>query len=255
MLKTLLSCAFLLCVHLAFAQSFKGIIYGTDDVLDNAVIQNLTKSTFAVSDREGSFAIRAAINDSIKIAAAFYTSQFIVIEPKHLNETWVIELKESLNELDEVRIQDSIKEVVFDAGVETKKLQETIQSDYEKHPEKYTPGRITGGIDIISLTGKLIKLIRGKRKKKNKEETIPPSSYKDFKNLFEEDNIFTNELLTEELGIPLAYKSLFFDYLDGQAIPSDLRKEENHFQLLDRLFTESENFKILIETAKKEGED
>ena len=108
---------------------------------------------------------------------------------------------------------------------------------------------------IISLTGKLIKLIRGKRKKKNKEETIPPSSYKDFKNLFEEDNIFTNELLTEELGIPLAYKSLFFDYLDGQAIPSDLRKEENHFQLLDRLFTESENFKILIETAKKEGED
>lgn len=253
MQKHLLALALFMCVHLAFAQSFNGIIYGDDDVVEGAVIQNITRGSYAITDREGIFEIRVDLEDSLKISAAFYTSQFIVINRKHLNENWVIELKENLNELDEVRIQDSIVEVEFDAVVETQKLQKVIQDDYAKNPSLYTPERITGGVDFIGLAIKLIKLLKSDEKKAE-EARLPPSTFKDFAKLFEEDNIFNDALLTDDLAIPLEYKTLFFDYLDSQKIPSELRQEANYFELLDRLFTESENFKKLLETAKAESE-
>ena len=227
--------------HALFSQTTRGKIYAADKTLEGALVQNITQNKTVLSDEKGDFAIAAAVNDSIIVNAAFHEKQIFIIEPYQLDQVWVVDLKEINNELDEVKLSSVRKEKEFKIEEYEANFSNAIQNDIKENPYLYYP-EPSGGMDLIKVAG----LIAGLFKSKNKKEDPTAITYIELQTLFENDNLFTEELLTNQLHILPEYHHLFLDFCSAQDLKSDLLLEENHFQLLDRIIDLNTQFQKII---------
>uniref|UniRef100_UPI00404791AF hypothetical protein n=1 Tax=Mariniflexile sp. TaxID=1979402 RepID=UPI00404791AF len=70
--------------------------------------------------------------------------------------------------------------------------------------------------------------------------------------LFAKQEFLNENLLKNHLKIPKVYIPLFFSYCENKNIDNKLLLKENNFLLLDKLFTCSEEFLIILSEYEKE---
>lgn len=214
---------------LMFSQNIKGKVYDDFSTVKGASIYNATKEQLDYTDDNGDFDIDASINDTLFFYSLFHSQKTLIVHENHFKEVQVIVLKKTVNELDEILLNDT-KPKPFNEKKERLILNEEIKKDKEANPHFYSnPPKY--GLDFIALAGMIGKLF----KKKPVDSAIVPITYKEFDSLFTNDRFFNEKLLTHDLKIPIERKLLFFDYCDAQQIDIKLIHEKNQLQLLDEL--------------------
>ncbi|WP_179353942.1 peptidase associated/transthyretin-like domain-containing protein [Winogradskyella vidalii] len=235
----------LLCFpFLNFSQTLNGKVYDAKGTLKNIKVLNKTQNILTATNDNGNFSLEAKVNDTIAFGSLFYHNQQVVLSAFHFEGTAVFELKEILNELDEVEVMAEPEELVFNEETYNVDLQNLIQTDIKNNPEKYAPLGSNQGVDFVYLAKKLIDLIKSKKPKTIEESTI---TYENFTHLIENSTFFNSRLLTDDLNIPEAHKNLFLDFCAAKQMPLTLLKEENKMQLLEELVLNSQLFLIILE--------
>lgn len=224
--------------NLVFSQQkITGKIYGEKAVAKHVRITNITQDTSTYSDEKGDFSINASENDTISFESSFYIAQKIRVKALHFTEILVIQLKNQVNELEEVALKNKTKEKEFSAEKQNLNLNNKIRKDKKNNLHRYQPTNYN--FDFVAVFGLIYNLLKSKKKRKPTETYI---SYKDLDELFKKSHFFNDALLKNTLKITSEYKYLFFDYCEGQNIKSDYLKKENEFLLLDSLVELSSEF-------------
>ena len=237
----------LLCLPIIqYAQTLNGKVYDAKGIVKNIKVFNKTQNRVTLSNNEGDFSIDAKVNDSITFESLFYHKKTIVLDAIHFEGIAVFELKEILNELDEVEVIAEPEQPVFTEETYNKELKYMIKEDIKNNPHLYKPA---GGniLAIISLVGKLFK-----KNDKFREPLYAPITYTQMDSLFEKSTFFNKELMTHNLNIPEDKKYLFFDFCDAKQISSELLKDEHKMQFLEELVLHSQLFLILLEEYGEE---
>jgi hypothetical protein len=244
-LKHLQLLIFLFLPFILSAQTVKGFIYDDEAKVKGAKIINRTQNILAYSDDEGAFQIEAQINDVLVINSYFHNQEFISINKSHFEEDLVIELKKTINTLDEVEV-NMVKEKMFDSiafGSNTSK-----QGQVALKKRTFGSGaNLQPTLDLIAVA----KLISQLFKKKNRASDLVYVMPEDLIILFETNTYFNQKYLTKQLEIPKPYQQLFFDYCSAQQLNSTILKKENEFALVDALLIHSDAFKKILEAHTK----
>jgi len=228
-----------------FSQTIKGKIYDAESTVNGAKIFNLTQNLMVYSDEEGNFQIKASINDQIAISTLFHEPQMIVLSKKDFDDVIVIELKKTVNELDDVYL-NKIKEKEFEVSKTESQMTTQIKKDVELRPELYTPPPNTN-MDFIAIAGLIAKLF-----KKKKVEEPSTATYGELTHFFETDSFFNEQFLSSELKIDKDYHPLFVDFCEVKGIEQTLLLKENQLPLIDTLVVYGKEFSTLIEEYKKD---
>jgi len=249
MLKKLLSILFFINTLFSFSQEINGIVYDEEARVKGVKVLNITKKILTATNDEGSFVIKANINDTLTFQSVFYKPIMVIVKPDYFEGTYVFELQKIINELDAVNIKDKPKEKLFGEKAFNANLKEVIATDKKKKPLKYTAAP-KYGLDFIQVA----KLI-GKLFKKKKKEIPNTITYNQYKLLFEENNFFTKKMLTESLNIQEKYHSLFYEFLETKNILESKLDYKKRLILLDDFTLYSQEFLIIVEMAEEEVKD
>ncbi|WP_299097052.1 hypothetical protein [uncultured Winogradskyella sp.] len=232
------------------AQTLSGKVYDTKTVVKDMKVINKTQNILTVTNKDGDFNITAKVNDTISFQSIFYHPLEVVLKQSHFDDINVFEVEEIVSELDEVEIQSEPEQPVFEEETYNQNLQNLIKEDIKRNPGSYQPPNAQYGVDFIYLIGQVVKLF--KKKNKHKTPVYHPVTYKQMDSLFSESSFFNKQLVTENLKIPEDKARLFYDFCSAKGISSELLKDENKMQLLEKLVVNSQLFLILIEEYGEE---
>ncbi|WP_055446473.1 hypothetical protein [Lacinutrix mariniflava] len=223
------------------AQTISGVIYNATSTVEDIKIENISNKNIAFTNKNGEFSIIAKVSDTLKTSSLFYKSQNIIVEPSYLKEPFVIQLKETENTLEEVKINSTEKEKI------ESNLKNVILEDIKNNPHLY--GRMpAGGLDIIKIIGLVAKLF----KNKNKAESFVPVSYENLDSLFNgKHQLFNDTLLTETLEIEKDKKFLFFEFVEAKSIDSKLLTGHKDLEFLENIIKASEEFNTIVKNFKR----
>ena len=235
----------------AYAQNTSGKVYAGDKRVPGVLVQNLTQNKSTTTTDEGDFSLAARLEDSLVFSAPFMETQVFVVEQYQLEKVWVVELKENLNELDEVRLTEAPKEKPFDVRVYDSIFNSRIQNDIKKNRQLYRPPNSTNGVDFMEI-GRLFMSLFKKDPSKQKE-SYAPITYKQYRVLFATDDYFNREFLVEQLGIDAYYHNLFFEYCDAMQLPGNLLEPENQLDLLDKFIALADSFETELNKFGENG--
>lgn len=240
---------FFVCHFAAFSQTLEGKVYDSKSVVEDIKVWNKTQNRLTVTDENGDFNIEAEVNDTIEFQSVFYHPKTIIVKQSHFDGINVFQVKEIVNELDEVEIKDSLRSK-FDSIA----FYKTINSEKKtltEQPLMKSGENLMPTLDLKLLYKGVSKLFR-KRKNKNLENKIP-LDYKQLESFFATDDFFNKELLTIDLKIPENKINVFIDYCAEKGIRKELLKDENKMQLLEELVVNSQLFLILLEEYGEES--
>jgi hypothetical protein len=224
------------------SQSVQGVIYDAESKLKDIKVTNLSKQITTYSDDAGNFSILATVNDTLVFYSLFYEQKRTVISRDDFENKIVVELKKIMNNLDEVLLTDRSKNKEFDAEIYSTDLKKQIAEDIKRNPHLYT-GAPSGGLDFVAIASLIVKLFK---KDRVKPDIIDPLIYKQFEELFANDDFLNDKFLMNELEIPLDYKPLFLDYLEAQNINGTFINDDKKMLLLEELFKHSKAFKTFL---------
>ncbi|TGV01422.1 hypothetical protein [Flavivirga rizhaonensis] len=229
------------------SQNITGKVYDNDATVKGIDVFNLSKQTRTHTDNYGSFTIKAVIGDTLSFHSIFHNKKIVKLTETDFNNVIVVELRKTINRLNEILIQNDIKPKEFNQVQVQTSLGKQIKEDIKKNPHKYGSSS-KYGLDIVRLA-----ILIGKLFKKSKRKNIStiPVSHKDLDSLFSSNTFFNEELLINDLTIPKDYKQLFFEYCGTKNLEKKLLKNENKIILLDSLVTYSKTFLKIIEESKK----
>ncbi|WP_299103484.1 hypothetical protein [uncultured Winogradskyella sp.] len=243
---------FLLCLPLLHnAQTLKGKVYDSKGTIKNIKVYNNTQNRLTLTNEEGDFSITAKVADSITFESLFYHKKTIVLEDIHFKGTFVFELEEILNELDEVEIKAEPEQPVFTEETYNNNLQNILKEDIKNNPHLYQPCNANGSIDILAVIGLVAKLF--KNDDKYVAPVYQPITYTQMDSLFNKSDFFNKDLMTKDLKIPEDKTYLFYDFCETKQISTKLLKDENKMQLLEELVQNSQLFLILLEQYSEEA--
>lgn len=244
MLRSVLFIFFLFSSLYITAQVVNGKVYDAESTVKGVRVLNITQKILTTTNDLGEFKLNANVNDTIYFQSLFHKPKYVIVNKDYFESLYVFELKKAVNELDEVLLKDQPKAKVFEEEAFNISLNEVIEVDKKKEPQKYTPPPKYGA-DLIQLVGLVGKLF--KKKKKDGPKTI---SYNQFVKLFETNTFFNQKLLTEELKINKELQSLYFEFCESKNIEEYLLNYKSRVELLDLFVKYSEEFLILVEISK-----
>ena len=236
------------------AQTLSGKVYDTKTVVKDMKVINKTQNILTVTDKNGDFSIAAKVNDTISFQSIFYHPLDVVLKQSHFDDINVFEVEEIVSELDEVEIQSEPEQPVFEEETYNRELNNLIKEDLKRNPHLYRPENSQYGGNILGIISLVVKLFKKKNKEKNKNKppTYPPLKYEQIDSLFDKSSFFNKSLLTKNLKIPEDKAKLFYDFCSAKGISSELLKDENKMQLLEKLVVNSQLFLILLEEYGEE---
>ena len=216
------------------------ILRGTvlyQDVLvvgENVINVNSKKAT--ITNNDGQFAIRVQVGDTLVFTALNYQFKSISITDQILkNQRLVVEVKEKVTELDEVVISPE-RQARF-LALEKEKFE---QYDYDQDKqtklrnEIVTQGQLTNGVNFVNI----FKAIAGTKKDKAK-------STSDLKMSSVLRQIYEDEFFVADLGVAQEDIDKFLFFCDDKVNTRSLLNQDNQFQLIDFLVTQSMEFRKL----------
>ena len=234
--------------NLSLAQTIKGKVFDTKNVVKNMKIINKTQNILTFTNKDGNFNIEAKVNDTLSFQSIFYHPLEVVVKQSHFEDRTVFEVDEIVSELNEVKIINE-KKNKFDSTSYYSTIK-TEQKNLSKKPLVKSGDNLMPTLDLKLLYKGISKLFR-KRKNKNLENKIPVD-YQELESFFATNDFFNKELFTLDLKIPKNKINLFIDYCAEKGIRKELLKDENKMQLLEKLVVNSQLFLILLE---KYGEE
>jgi hypothetical protein len=226
------------------AQTLSGKVYDTKSVVKDMKVLNKSQNRLTVTNQDGDFSIEAKVNDTISFQSIFYHPLEVILKQSHFDDINVFEVEEIVSELDEVEIQSEPEQPVFEEETYNQDLHNLIKEDIKRNPGLYQSPNAQYGVDFIYLIGQVVKLFKRKR---SKESTYKPITYKQMDSLFATSSFFNKRLATENLKIPKDKVKLFYDFCSAKGISSKLLLEENKMMLLEELVVNSQLFLILLE--------
>ncbi|WP_308993398.1 hypothetical protein QLS71_011470 [Mariniflexile litorale] len=248
MYKLIVISVLILIPNFVISQQIIGKIYDNESSVKGAKILNTNKNIFTYTNEYGDFSIDASINDTLKFTSLFHKEKDVLLNEKSFENKIVIELIKIVNDLDEVLLMDKTQKT-FSAESYTADIGLQIKNDIKNNPHLYSPPP-SGNLDFIKIASLIGKLF--KNNNKSKTISIVPITHKALDSLFAKQEFLNDNLLKNDLKIPKAYIPLFFDYCENKNIDNKLLLKENNFLLLDKLFTCSEEFLIVISEFEKE---
>ncbi len=240
MLKFVCFC-FILLPSSLWSQNITGRVYNPRTKLQNIEVINRTKKIKTITNEQGDFSILASLGDSLQIQSIFYKPFSMIVKQAHLDQTIVIELKEEVNNLDEVTLANTKTDALENAVKNNVTIKLQLQEDIKNNPYKYGPPPNSNPdfIKIIALIGTLFK-------KKNKTPSVEVATLEDIKLLFNSSPLFNETLLYQEFKIPKDYTHLFFEYCSVQHIDKSLFTKQQQLPLLDILLEHSQAFLTIL---------
>jgi len=164
MLKFKIFILFLLPLSM-LSQQITGKIYDQETTVKGATIFNTSKSIITHTDEKGDFEIKASVNDTIIFYSLFHKQQTLKLVESHFNNTIVIELKKTINALEEVMVTNNPKEKEFIAKLHNENFNEQIKNDLKENTHLYRPAPSGGGFDFIKIASLIGKLFKSKKSK------------------------------------------------------------------------------------------
>jgi len=233
---------------LLYSQNIEGKLYDDKGLLNGVKITNSNSKITVVSNNKGEFKIQAKISDSLVFSSLFHESFSLKLSKSHFDDILVIELKKTVNQLDEVMLSNTPKAKPFTAESYQTNLQNQILEDIKKHPYKYGK-QPSGNIDFVAIAKLLGKLFK---KKRSNIPDIGPVTYEQIDSLFKKDELFNDSLLFTTLSIPKDAKFLFFEYCEARNISNLLILNNNRLQLLEELHQSSLKFNEILKAIKQD---
>ena len=245
-------------VFFAFSQEinrvkvFGKIVVDSVDV-EGVTVYNTSSNKGTVTDLEGKFSIKVALNDRVEVSALQFENFVVVINEDIINsKIMTVFLVERINKLDEVVILpygltgnltvdiESIK--TFNPDLDALYFGIKNMDEYE-FPDDYKSeavnlameeGRYYNGADFIGIIALLIKPIF---KTKAKELPIGFESYQDL------TQKYSLSYLEKNLNITQDNISDFVYYVEDSGIDKTLMEDGNELQFLEFLIAQSIAFK------------
>lgn len=246
---TLLLC---FCSTMMFSQNISGTLYDAEAPISGAKIMNITSKSLTSTDGNGNFEIYAQINDTLIFSSLFHHSQQLIVKASHFSDSEVFELKQLVNQLDEVEVQGSVNSKVTDGEKETKRINKQFKSDVERNPHLYKrPNTNSGPIDFLEIGRRVAKLFKRKTTKEH-EPVETKITAADFDHLFKTDKFFNDKFLVLNLNITKDYKHLFFAYCETQGLTTSLLHPDNSIYLTDKFLDYSETFRDILKESRKQ---
>jgi len=237
MLK-LISFFFFIVPFFVSSQTVIGKIFSTQSTAKNVSVNNKSQGYTSYSDENGDFKILANINDTLVFESILYKRKEIILKQNYFDDVLVVELKQLLNELDQVTLSTVQRNKAFDEKTHTSGLKESIKTDIKLDPYKYTkPNPNMNFVAIIGLIAKLFK----KNKLKNKT-SIKRINHKQLDSLFQKDLVFNNEFLTKSLSIQTEHVQLFFSYCEAKEIDVAMLSSSKRLEFMDLIFKLSKDY-------------
>ncbi|MFI8380466.1 hypothetical protein [Leeuwenhoekiella sp. NPDC079379] len=240
-----------LCAVAGYSQNTSGKVYAGEKRVPGVLVENRTQNKSTVTTDEGDFSLAARLKDSLVFSAPFMETQVFIVEPYQLEKRWVVELKENLNELEEVRLTEAPKVREFNLKEYDSIVNAAIQADVKKYPHLYKPPNYTNGMDFIAIGKMFLSLFKKDPSKQKKEYN--PITYEQLHVLFATSDYFDRKFLNRQLEIESYHQNLFFEYLDAKQLKGELLLPEHQLDLLDRLMVLSTSFKTELKNFEQEG--
>ena len=238
-------------------KEMSGSITNTTDV-GGIHIRNQSYRNNAVTHADGTFKIKAAINDTLFISSITYNPQQIIVSEIAYNQSTItITLKEIVNELDEVKVGDQLSKedraqlnTVKD-DIKNDLTWERMEFDYEFTQDKYSSivnntahdalfngQQQNDGIKLHMIVPAVLKFLKGKE-----TETLPQLPKDVVRHFLKEK--YTKEDLQSYFNIPIKYAEDFMYFLVDEGVPDDFLDDNNELNL-----TQLINKKALLYNAK-----
>lgn len=248
--KLLLIC--LLISTIALAQDVERkilrgkVIYRNVNVVGVNIVNNTTSKGTATNTK-GEYEILAKEGDVLVFSSVQYTIKEITVTDKILkNNRLVVEVKEKVEELDEVVISPENKDKFLDFQEE----QIVKYKDYQFADDRYSKVRNEAldqanfqGANILGLVGMLLNSIIGKGEKREKEKPIyQRTSFNEIRSRYKD------EFFTKNLNIPEDQIAAFLYYCDDQLPSEDIFTTKNEFLMIDFMVKHSKKFLESIKT-------
>lgn len=164
MVKSKIIHVLLVVSNLVFSQQkITGKIYSEKAVAKHVKITNITQDTSTYSDEKGDFSINASENDTISFESSFHIAQKIRVKALHFTEILVIQLKNQVNELEEIVLKNKVKEKEFSAEKQNLNLNNQIRKDKKNNLHRYQPTNYN--FDFVAVFGLIYNLLKKKVKK------------------------------------------------------------------------------------------
>lgn len=221
-----------------FSQNITGRVYDNETTVKGIDVFNINKRTHTFTDGYGDFKIEASVNDTLSFQSTFHNPKIIIVKQQDFEEVIVVELKKTINRLEEILLQNKIKTPIFDDTKEERKIINDIAEDSKVNPHLYETSS-KYGLDVVRLVGILGKLFKSKKAKDAPLELV---NAKTLDSLFQKDSFFNKTMLLKDLNITPKYEQLFFDFSESEGINKTLLLKENKILLLERLVILSESY-------------
>lgn len=222
----------------------------------NILIINLNSRESTITNTKGEFNIEVKLKDIIKFIAIHYKTKEIVITDTILNQkTILVDLKEKVINLDEVvilphnltgRIDLDIKKIdtkpiITSSSLGLPKANIKVKTKNERLLFEADNGKLIKfyGIAASINVTKLLNKISG-RTKKLKDHILLDKHIK-IEN--EIDNLFSKNILSEELGIPQMKIADFLGFCINQPDFSKLTETTNALQIFEYFKSKSYEYK------------
>ena len=243
--KSLIITILLFTTALTFSQEkeMSGSITNTTDVA-GIYIRNQTARHHAVTFADGTFKIKAAINDTLLITSIVYKpKQLVVSETAYNQAELIILLEEVVNELDEVKIGDQLSKEdreqmnKVEDDLKHDLLWETMEFEYEFTQDKFSSivgnnaldayfngQKQNDGVKLHMIIPAVLKFL------KRKETETLPQLPKDVVRHFLKAK-YTKEDLQTFFDIPIPYAEDFLYFLIDEGVPDTFLDDDNALNL------------------------
>lgn len=214
-----------------FSQEITGKVYDSETTVKGIDVFNISQKTIAYTDNEGRFTIHAKVDDTLSFHSTFHNQKIVKLKQEDFNDVMVIELKKTINRLNEILISNNLDPDAFKDTKEEQSIKQTITEDSKVNPHLYTTSS-SYGLDFIRLAGLVGKLLKKNKDQKQTKQIIHATS---LDSLFKNDDFFTPKLINQDLKISKSEEKLFFEFCETQKLDKKLIENENKLLLLEEL--------------------
>jgi len=256
--KHIIAIVLVFFINLSFSQNFTRIEVNGQVIVDHPDLEGVTvfntsSNSGTITDANGKFIIKVALNDMIEISALQFEKFSITVSKEIIEaKSMTIFLVERINVLDEVHILPYGLSGNLRTDVENTKtnnpnldalyfgLDNLDKIEFQKdYTTKVNPATVDAtnyqyGVDFVKVLGTLLKPVFNFKSKENKSKKI--------KNLSIIASKYSTEYLLKRLSIPKDQIIQFLDFVEDQGIDNSLLESGKEFEFLNLLIERSKEF-------------
>ncbi|WP_046743629.1 carboxypeptidase-like regulatory domain-containing protein [Kordia zhangzhouensis] len=243
---------FLLASTILIAQDaerklLRGAVVYRDVKVTGVNIVNNSTSRGTTTNQKGEYEILVKEGDVLIFSSVQYIIKEVSITAAIIQKNrLVVEVKEKVEELDEVVISPENRDKFLDFQEE----QIVKYKNYQFSDDRYSQVKNEAlgqadfrGVNVLGLAGMLLSSIFKGGKKKEKEKPIyERTSFNEIRHRYKD------EFFTENLGIPKDNISAFLYFLDDQKPSEDIFLKKNEFLMIDFMVKNSKTYLDSLQT-------